>query len=265
MISLLPVTEISVTDNLIDAYTTGYSISCFRNFERCSRYIVAQSRQSFIHFPANMSLLQRMFGGKNKENIPVTEDAIQKLKNTEEMLEKKQEYLEKKIDAENATAKKYAKTNKRLALQALKRRKRLEKQLNQIDGTLSTIEFQRENLENAGTNTEVLKNMKFAADALKNVHRSLDVEDVHDMMDDIHEQTEISTEISEAICGVGANRDFDDDELRAELEAIEREVLDDELVGIEHPAGGLPDVPPGAPATKKKAVQNENDLKELEA
>lgn len=206
-----------------------------------------------------------MFGTKNKENIPVTEDAIQKLKNTEEMLEKKQEYLEKKITAENTTAKKYAKMNKKLALQALKRRKRLEKQLNQIDGTLSTIEFQRETLENAGTNTEVLKNMKSAADALKNVHRSLGVEDVHDIMHDIHEQTEISTEISEAICGVGSNQDFDDDELRAELDAIEQEGLDGELVGMERQAIGLPDVPSSAPATKKKAVQDENELKELEA
>lgn len=181
------------------------------------------------------------------------------------MLEKKQEHLEKKINAENATAKKYAKTNKRLALQALKRRKRLEKQLNQIDGTLSTLEFQRESLENAGTNTEVLKNMKFAADALKNVHRSLDVEDIHDMMDDIHEQTEISTEISEVICGVGSNQDFDDDELRAELEAIEQEGLDDKLVGMERTVMGLPDVPSSAPATKTKTTQDENELKELEA
>lgn len=212
-----------------------------------------------------MSLLQRMFGSKNKENIPVTEDAIQKLKKTEEMLEKKQEHLEKKIDVENSTAKKHARTNKRLALQALKRRKRLEKQLNQIDGTLSTIEFQREALENAGTNTEVLKNMKYAADALKNVHRALDVDDVHDMMEDIHEQTEISKEISDAIWGVGSNQDFDDDEFRAELEAIEQEGLDDELLGMERPTVGLPDVPSSAPATKKKAVQDENELKELEA
>ena len=205
-----------------------------------------------------------MFGGKNKENIPVTEEAIQKLKQTEEMLEKKQEYLEKKIDMENATAKKHARTNKRLSLQALKRRKRLEKQLNQIDGTLSTIEFQRESLENAGTNTEVLKNMKYAADALKNVHQTLDVDDVHDMMDDIQEQTEISKEISDTICGFGS-QDFDEDELNAELEEIEQEGLNEELIGMERPAMGLPDVPSGALESKKKVAQDEDELKELEA
>ena len=60
-----------------------------------------------------------------------------------------------------------------MALNALKRKKRLEKQLAQIDGTLSTIEFQREALENANTNTEVLKNMGFAAKALKSAHQQL--------------------------------------------------------------------------------------------
>lgn len=59
------------------------------------------------------------------------------------------------------------------ALQALKRKKRYEKQLDQIDGTLSTIEFQREALENANTNTEVLKNMGFAAKAIKSAHENL--------------------------------------------------------------------------------------------
>ena len=59
------------------------------------------------------------------------------------------------------------------ALQALKRKKRYEKQLAQIDGTLSTIEFQREALENANTNTEVLKNMGFAAKAMKSAHENM--------------------------------------------------------------------------------------------
>lgn len=59
------------------------------------------------------------------------------------------------------------------ALQALKRKKRYEKQLAQIDGTLSTIEYQREALENANTNTEVLKNMGYAAKAMKNAHQNM--------------------------------------------------------------------------------------------
>lgn len=52
---------------------------------------------------------------------------------------------------------------------ALKRKKNLEKNLLQIDGTLSTIELQREALCNATSNTEVVKVMGEAAKALKKV------------------------------------------------------------------------------------------------
>ena len=59
------------------------------------------------------------------------------------------------------------------AIQALKRKKRYEKNLGQIDGTLSTIELQREALENASTNTEVLKAMHTASKSLKTAHNDL--------------------------------------------------------------------------------------------
>jgi len=59
---------------------------------------------------------------------------------------------------------------------ALKRKKRYEKQLQQIDGTLSTIEFQREALQNASTNTEVLKVMGDAAGALRRAHKNMYVD-----------------------------------------------------------------------------------------
>merc|ERR1712201_3335 len=109
----------------------------------------------------------KMFGGKGKEAAPSTGEAIQKLRETEDMLMKKQDFLEKKIETEVSAARKNAKTNKRAALQALKRKKRYDKQLQQIDGTLSTIEMQREALEGANTNTAVLTTMNDAAKALK--------------------------------------------------------------------------------------------------
>lgn len=57
-----------------------------------------------------------------------------RLREVEEMLLKKQEYLEKKQNEELEVIKKNGTKNKRVALQALKRKKRLEKQLEQIDG-----------------------------------------------------------------------------------------------------------------------------------
>ena len=57
---------------------------------------------------------------------------------------------------------------------------RYDKQLQQIDGTLSTIEMQREALEGANTNTAVLNTMNDAAKALKKANADLDVDKVID-------------------------------------------------------------------------------------
>lgn len=60
-----------------------------------------------------------------------------------------------------------------VALQALKKKKRLEKTLQQVDGTLTTLELQKDALEGANTNAAVLISMKDAAAALKNAHKNL--------------------------------------------------------------------------------------------
>ncbi|XP_005110710.1 charged multivesicular body protein 4c [Aplysia californica] len=216
-----------------------------------------------------MSLLKKLFGDGKKEKTPTPQEGIQRLREVEEMLMKKSDFLEKKIDAEIATAKKNGTRNKRVAIQALKRKKRYDKQLQQIDGTLSTIEFQREALENASTNTEVLKVMGVAARALKGAHNNLDVDQVHDLMDDVAEQQEVANEISEAISNpVGFGQDMDEDDLLAELEELEQEDLDRQLLDV----GGTEDLPsvPTAepteprPAPKARAKEEDDDMRELE-
>ncbi|XP_076207948.1 charged multivesicular body protein 4b [Aptenodytes patagonicus] len=219
-------------------------------------------------------LLGKLFGtgagGKGAGKGPSPQEAIQRLRDTEEMLSKKQEFLEKKIEQELAAARKHGTKNKRAALQALKRKKRYEKQLAQIDGTLSTIEFQREALENANTNTEVLKNMGFAAKAMKAAHDNMDIDKVDELMQDIAEQQELADEISTAISKpVGFGEEFDEDELMAELEELEQEELDKNLLEISGPETvPLPNVPsisiPSKPA-KKKEEEEDDDMKELEA
>ena len=55
----------------------------------------------------------KIFGGKQKEQAPTTQEAIQKLRGTEELLQKKSDFLEKKIEQELQMAKKNASKNKR--------------------------------------------------------------------------------------------------------------------------------------------------------
>lgn len=196
---------------------------------------------------------------------PCPQEAIHKLRETEEMLTKKQEYLEKKIEQEIAIAKKNGTRNKRAALQALKRKKRFEQQLTQIDGTLSTIEFQREALENANTNTEVLKNMGFAAKAIKGVHQKIDLDKIDSMMQDITEQQDIAQEINEAISRPFGDQ-FDEDELLAELEELQQEELEESMKNM----GQLPSVPSTALPTRpshrsqsRKKAEDDADMKRL--
>uniref|UniRef100_A0A1B0GN72 Uncharacterized protein n=1 Tax=Phlebotomus papatasi TaxID=29031 RepID=A0A1B0GN72_PHLPP len=205
-----------------------------------------------------MSFFGKMFGKKG-EQAPTTGEAIQKLRETENMLIKKQEFLESKIEAELDIARKNGSKNKRVAIQALKRKKKYEKQLQQIDGTLSTIEMQREALESANTNTAVLTTMKNAADALKAAHNNMDVDQIHDMMDDIAEQQNIATEISDAISNpVSFGQDIDEDELEKELEELEQEELDKELLGVGPSATELPEVP--SDEIKEKAKEKKKGL-----
>jgi len=218
---------------------------------------------------------------KKKEEVPTPADAIQNLRGTEDMLLKKQDFLEKKIESEVEIARKNAKTNKRAALVALKRKKRFEKQLQQIDGTLTTIEQQREALESANINTTVLKTMTSGAKALKKAHNDMDVDKVHDMLDEIADQQEVANQIGDAISNpVAFGQEFDEDELEAELDALGSEIDADEQAQLEKELldivpSKLPDVPTAEPKSKSgskqtadkksKKAQEEDEMAELAA
>lgn len=61
-----------------------------------------------------MSVFAKLFGtGGKGGKAPTPQEAVQRLRETEEMLAKKQEFLEKKIEQELITAKKNGTKNKR--------------------------------------------------------------------------------------------------------------------------------------------------------
>ena len=127
-------------------------------------------------------------------------------------------------------------------------------QLNQIDGTLTTLEYQREALENANTNTEVLKTMGEAAKAFKYAHSELDVDKVQELKDDIAEQQDIANEIAQVISNpIGQDGLYEDDDLLKELEELEQETLDEDLLKLPPRAtDNLPKVPESLPTNVTK-------------
>lgn len=69
-----------------------------------------------------------------KRKAPTADEAIGNLRDAEELLIKKQEYFELRIEQEVESAKKYMKTNKKMALAALRKKKHYEQELSRIDG-----------------------------------------------------------------------------------------------------------------------------------
>jgi len=107
--------------------------------------------------------------GKAKVN-PTPKDSIVKLRETLQMLEKRQVFLETKVEGELKVAKQNATKNKRAALMALKKKKQLENQVEKISGARMTIETQVMAIESANVNFETMSAMRSGAEAMRQLH-----------------------------------------------------------------------------------------------
>ncbi|KAM5540339.1 hypothetical protein V8D89_005797 [Ganoderma adspersum] len=181
------------------------------------------------------------FGGR-RDPKQSSRDAIVTLRQQLQMIEKKEDYLQKKIDEEMKKAKQNAVSNKPAATAALRRKKVSEQELEKLQNTRFQLEMQVNTLESASFNAETMAAMKKAAGALKDMHGKLTIDKVDQTMAEIQEQTQLANEVSEAISSntyVGA--EIDDDELKQELAELEQEELDTKLmqdhVPVHHPGG----------------------------
>ena len=154
---------------------------------------------------------------RKKVSTPTVSEAMEKLRETESMLERKIAYIERKIDSQDLLVRANAKGDKRIALKALKSKKKLEKKCESLSGTLCSVEAQRDALEQARMNVEIVGTLSVAASAVKGTFS--DADKVHDVMDDIAEQVDSCTEISEMLSRATLP-DQDDDELLAEIDEM---------------------------------------------
>jgi charged multivesicular body protein 4 len=170
-----------------------------------------------------------LFGGtKPKKELP--KKAILDLREHIATLSKKSAYLESQIKEQEATARKYVTTNKNLAKNALKKKKKLENDLMKIENQVESLETQLTAIESANLNLETMKAMKQGASAIKQIHKDFDIDKVDETMDEIREQVEASEEISEAISRPLGTEFIDEDELDEELAALQEEEAEANLV-----------------------------------
>ncbi|GAA6022928.1 hypothetical protein JCM8202_000273 [Rhodotorula sphaerocarpa] len=207
-----------------------------------------------------MSWITGNGGAKSKDS---TREAIVNLREHLLMLDKKEEYLGKKIDDEVRKARANATSNPRAAKQALRQKKLYEQELESISGRKMTLTTQVNAIESANMNKETLDAMKKGADVLKGIHGKLNVDKVDSTMDEVRNQLELTNEISQAISDpAGMGIDVDDSELADELAELEQEELNKRLAGAE--AAPMHSPPAAAPAAKSPAQRIEEDEEEAE-
>lgn len=163
------------------------------------------------------------FGGNKQQKKELPKKAIVELREHIQMLNKKRSHLELQISEQDGLARKYIKTNKTMARNALKRKKAYETNLIKIENQIDTMESELTAIESANLNLETMKAMKQGALAMKQIHGEYDVDKIENTMDDIREQVELADEISEAISRPVANEYVDEDELDEELAMLQEE------------------------------------------
>jgi charged multivesicular body protein 4 len=164
-------------------------------------------------------------------------EAINKIRSTLDILGKKEAFLEQRMLAEQQSAVQQAKANRSAALQALQRRKLLEAQCERIRAARFNLELQLLAIENATLNLETMEAMRQGSQAIKALHGAVSVDKVDETMDEIREQMDVAKEIGDAIASplgtsaaVVSGVVMDEDELDAELEALQQEALDRQLL-----------------------------------
>ncbi|CAL1701062.1 unnamed protein product [Somion occarium] len=215
-----------------------------------------------------MASFMSYFGGR-RDPKQSSRDAIVTLRQQLQMIEKKEDYLQRKVDEELKKAKANAVTNKPVATQALKRKKLHEQELDRLQNTRFQLEIQVNTLESASFNAETMAAMKKAAGALSDIHGTLNIERVDATMAEIQEHMQVANEVSEAISApMNGGLELDDAELKAELDELEQEELNERLVGAEHVPVHHPAGPSRVPETRRPvAVEDDEEaqLKELQA
>lgn len=148
---------------------------------------------------------------------------------------------------------------------ALRKKKQYEGQVDQLEDQKRTVEAQLFSIQNANMQHETLLTMKKGAEAMKVIHKGMNIDKVDKTMDEIRDQMDISNEISEALSsqrlGLAAE---DEDELAAELERMQQEDLETKLLdGGRVPAAQLPATASkqsnGTIASKAPATEEEED------
>jgi hypothetical protein len=156
-------------------------------------------------------------------------EAIQKNKIAIDALDKRQKLLEKRIADEEGDAKQRVATgDKRGALMALKRKKMVEGELDNLMNSRMTLEQQINSLEAAQMNQIAVAALAHGVSVHKTLNQQIDAEAVDRLMDELEEQQELQRDIAQVMSA--GNRIAEDEDLLNELEQLQANTLEEQLI-----------------------------------
>ncbi|KAG7369180.1 Snf7 family protein [Nitzschia inconspicua] len=154
-------------------------------------------------------------------SVSATDRAMLDLKNSRDKLTKykiKLEQDESKLVARAKAAK--AKGDTKNALLLLKIRKIKLREVETVEGQLLNVLQMVQTIDSTQNQAQMLAAMKQGKDTLKRMHEETTVDDILELMDEIHEQHELEREINQVFEGVPELSVEDEAAVEAELEAL---------------------------------------------
>ena len=133
---------------------------------------------------------------KKRENIDATIDAIQKLKPQLEIIIKRNTFIELKVAAIVGDIRQNT-DNKTKCMLLLQSKKKMEAELHKNYGIQTVMENQIAALESSIINLHMVKAMEDGNRVIKNAQAIVSIEQFEDLMDDIKEQEQIQSSISD--------------------------------------------------------------------
>eukprot|EP00755_Sulcionema_specki_P002146 Sspe_Gene.118145::Locus_110945_Transcript_1_1_Confidence_1.000_Length_614::g.118145::m.118145/K12194/CHMP4, SNF7, VPS32; charged multivesicular body protein 4 len=158
-------------------------------------------------------------------NAMKTYDVVQSILSSEELVEKRERFLENEVAKLEASIKALAATkdprDKTKALQLLKLKKMKETALKQASDARLNMSLTRQTLEHQTITSEVAGQMQAAAASLRAEHTRLPIEAVEDTLEQVRDAMATQHEVAELLGQPVTS--VDDDDVLKELEDLEEE------------------------------------------
>ena len=203
--------------------------------------------------------------GKKKEPPVNVMDTIQKLKEQVIILDKRNKCVEQKTATLMTEIKQVAKTNQQKALLLLDKKKTYDEEIHKNDCSCILLEKQIAALETSVINKQVTDTLRDGNLFVKKVQKTMNIDNIEDLMDDIKETTDTQKTISE-IFSNQVQGIYDDEDLLNELNQIvnEEEKQKPQQQQKQQPSYHFPNVPVENQRLQREEEEDEKELIRLQ-